>query len=99
MVNGLEMPQSFAGMCIQRQDAIAKQVASGPIRTVVVIRRRSNRKIGNAAIFINRNLTPCVGAAYIFIGLLRPSVITIFTGMRNGVENPYQLTRDDMIGT
>ena len=93
VVHHLKMPQRLSGACIQREQAVAEQVAADAIGAVVVIGGRAGGEVGDAALFVDRDLAPRVGAARIFPRVLRPRVVALFAGTRNGVEGPHQSCR------
>src|SRR5437764_9102479 len=92
-MNGLIMPKMFPGPRIQRKQTITVQVGAMPVSAVKFILRRSDREIRDPACFVHSDLAPDIHSAHIGVGVLRPSVIAEFAGMRDGVEYPKQLTR------
>src|SRR5206468_2668761 len=59
---------------------------------------RSQRKVGDAACFVDGNFAPGIHAADVGPSVLRPSVVSEFARMRNGVEGPNQFSGVDVVG-
>src|SRR5262245_24629286 len=95
---GLEMPQAFAGLRVESDQTVAEEIVSLAVAAVKIEARRSERNIGDAALFIDGHLAPVVDAAGGFIELLRPGVITELAGMRDRVKNPCKLAGPDVVG-
>ena len=72
----LEMPEVFAGASIQGQQAIGIQIGALAIRAVEIVSRRAQREIGYAALFIDGDFAPGVGAPDVLPGIRGPGFIT-----------------------
>ena len=96
-MDGLEVPQPFAGARIDRDQAVREQVLTETVGTVEVVGRRAGGHVDDAALVIYRNRAPVVGAADVLVGLLRPGFVTELSGRRNSVELPHSLAGDDVV--
>ena len=94
----LEVPEPLAGARVEREQAVAEQVRAGAVGAVVVVGRRAGREVGDAALRVDRDLAPGVGAADVLPGVLRPRLVAELAGMRHGVELPHQLAGDHVVG-
>ena len=91
VVHHLKMPKAFSGARIQREQAVSEEVAADAIGAVIIVGGRSGGEVSDASLFVHRDFTPCVRAARIRPRVFRPRVVTLFPGMRNGVEAPDHL--------
>ena len=98
VMGGLVVPEILAGARIEGEEAVREEVRAVAIRSVEVIGGRAQREVGYAALFIDGDFAPGVGAADVFPGVWRPGVIAHLAGMRNGVELPDELAGDDVEG-
>src|SRR6202161_1475201 len=98
-MNGLEMPQIFSRAGIERQQAIAEEAGTGTVGAIEIIGRRSQWKVRDPALFIDRHPAPVVGAANIRPGIFRPGIVTKFAGMGNGMKDPHHLSAEHVVGT
>src|ERR1700691_3542368 len=98
MMNGLEMPKIFARAGVERQQAIAEKTGARAIRTIKVIGGRSQRKVSDPALFVDRHPTPVVGAANILPGIFRPAIVTKLSGVGNGMKDPDHFSGEHVIG-
>src|SRR5579863_7436332 len=99
MVRGLEMPKIFTRASVEREDAIRKKVRTVSIRAIKIISRRSGGEIGNAALLVNRDLTPGICSASILPGTRGPGVVPILAGMGDCMKDPCHFSADDVVGT
>ena len=98
VMDRLEMPQALAGARVEREQAVAEEIRADAVRAVVVVGRRRNREIGDAALRIERDLAPHIDAARVLPGILGPGVVAELARLRNGVEGPHELAGDDVVG-
>src|SRR5580693_4071546 len=85
------MPQSLAGIRLERQQGISEQIVADAIRSIEIERGGSGGNKYQAALFIQSHPGPIVGGAAIFPCIFRPSVVTEFAGMRKGMKAPANL--------
>src|SRR5262249_10361943 len=85
------------GLRIKSDQTVAEKIVPRTVAAVKIKARCTERHICNASVFIDRHLAPIVNAAAGFIELCRPGVITELARMRNGMENPGQLARPDIV--
>ena len=93
VMNHLEMPQTFSGPGVQRQQTIAEEVRPAAVRAVEVILRACSWRVNNTPLLIDGKLAPHIRSADAFPGVLRPSVITEFTRTGNRMKGPDQFAR------
>src|SRR5690606_25368982 len=91
------MPEALARARVERDETIAEQVRADAIRAVVVVGRRAERDVDDAALRVDRHLAPRVDAAGIPIRVLRPRVVAELAGLRNRVKRPGELARHDVV--
>ena len=82
------MPFPLPGPEIDADEALGEQVAPGPMAAVVVARRRLDRQIRQAEIFVDRDLRPDAGVAVLIPRVVHPRVVAEFSRHRNRVEDP-----------
>src|SRR5450631_67344 len=99
MMHGLKVPKILSRAGIERQQAVAEQTCAGTIGAIEIIGRGSQRKIGDAAFFVDRHPTPVIGPADVFPGILRPSIVTQFSGVGNSMKDPDHLAGEDVKST
>ena len=58
VVNELEMPLALASLQVHAHEAFREQVASRTVSAVVVGRRRFNREVHEAEVFVDADLSP-----------------------------------------
>ena len=97
VMDGLEVPQALAGARVEREQAVAEQVRADAVGAVEIVGRRAGREVGDAALLVDGDLAPGVGAADVLPGVLRPGVVAELARMRNGVERPDQLAGEDVV--
>src|SRR5215212_6421114 len=84
------MPEPRTGAGVQGDDRIAEQICPFAIAAVEVVLRAARRYIDDAALLVDRLLTPVVGAADGLPGVGRPGVVAELPGPRHGVKGPDQ---------
>src|ERR1700722_12723699 len=99
MMDGLKMPDSFAGGRIEGEERVGEQVVSRPVVAVEIGSCRSGGRKNNSAFFIHRHAGPVIRGAGISPGVLRPGLVPELARTRNGVKRPYQLTGPDVVGS
>ena len=88
VMHHLEMPKPFAGACVEGKKAIAEQISARPIGAIEIVFGAGSRNEDYAAFRIDCHFAPGICAANGFPGVFGPSVMTEFTFVRNGVEDP-----------
>ena len=63
VVNGLEVPDPLAGLCLQAHQALGEQVVAHALPAVVVVGRRRRREVYVVELTIVRHRRPDVGAS------------------------------------
>src|SRR6267143_370731 len=92
------MPDSPARPCIQGNQTISEEIVADAIGAVEIKCGGACWDVDNSAPGIERHPGPIVRCAAGLPGILRPGVIAKFTGMRDGVEGPTQLTGSNVVG-
>src|SRR5665213_2714821 len=98
VVNHLEVPKTFAGAGVQREQAVAEQIGPRAVGPVKVVFGASRRHINDPASLVQRKFAPTISAANGLPCVLRPCVISELARMRDGMKTPDQLTRAYVIG-
>ena len=75
-----------------------EEVLADAVGAVVVEGRRAGGEVGDAALVVDAEFAPGVGAADVLPGVLRPGFVAEFAGVRHGVELPDELAGDDVVG-
>ena len=88
MVHHLEMPFPLARPQIDADETLGKQVVSRTLAAVVVRRRRLDREINEAEIFVDGDLRPHTGVARLGPRTVFPGFIAELARARNGIESP-----------
>ena len=89
----LEMPQALAGPGIQGQQSVGEQICAAAIHAVEIVFRARGGRVDNSACLVDGELAPDIRSAHAIAGILRPRVIPEFTGARNGMERPGEISR------
>ena len=92
VMHDLVVPLALAGIRIEADDRLGEQVLPGSPAAVVIVARRADRHVEQAARFIEAHRRPHVGVAGELPGPGVPGVIAELATLRNGVELPHQLS-------
>src|SRR5438046_9620384 len=87
----LKMPDSFACLSIQSNQAICEEIVADAVAAVEIKGGRARWNIDNSTLGIERHPGPIVRCAAGLPGVFGPSAIPKLPGMRNGVKRPAQL--------
>ena len=98
VVDALEMPDTFAGLSVESDEAIGKEVVAHAIGPVEIESRGAGGNEDNAAGDVDSHTGPIVGGAAGLPRVLRPSVGSEFAWVRNGVKRPAELAGAHFIG-
>ena len=88
MVNGLEIPFQFAGLCVQSNKTVAEEIRAFAIATVVIVSALTEGHIDDAALDIDGHHAPHVGAGAIFPAIAFPGIVADLAGLWDGVKLP-----------
>ena len=91
------MPQPLSGARVEREQAVAEQIVALAIAAVEIVRRRSGRQKDDAVLLVEREIAPRVRAARVPEGVLRPRFVSVFTGTRNRMERPHELSGEHVV--
>src|SRR5215471_6260835 len=92
------MPQPLAGACVQRHQAVAKQVLPVAIGAVKVEARSAERNVSNPALLVYGHFIPVVHSAAGFPKVLWPRFVTELARMRNRMKDPHELSASSVVG-
>ena len=98
VLDGLEMPDSFARAGVQSQQRIGEQVVAHAIGAVEVIGGRPGGHEDHTSLFVQRHTGPIVGRSGILPRFLGPRIVAELARMRNGVKRPANLAGADVEG-
>jgi len=94
----LVMPEALARAGVEGEEAVAEQVRATAVGAVEVVLGAGGGRVEDAALGIDGEFTPDVGAADALICILGPGVVPELTGPRHGVEAPDELAGADIEG-
>jgi hypothetical protein len=92
------VPLALAGVGIERKHAVGEKVLSLAEPAVEVFRRGAGGCEDPAALLVDGDAAPGVGAAEALALRPRPRVVSELPGLRDGVEDPAQPPRDRIEG-
>ncbi len=90
VMHQLVMPQTLARARIERQQTIAIEIRAQTIAAPEIICRRTDRKICDAALFVDGKLAPDIRPACGLVSVFRPCVVTEFARIRDRVKGPHE---------
>src|SRR6185312_8313940 len=93
VVHDLEVPEPFAGVHVDRDDAAAEEIVSKPVAAEAIPRRRSHGHVKNASLDIDRHEAPDVDAGASAPAVGFPRVMAPFTVSGHCVECPDESPR------
>ena len=91
MMDGLEVPDPFARVEVDRDQAVGEQVIAVSMAAVIIARRHFDRQVGHAQLFVNGYLPPDAGVARISPGVVQPGIVAELIRLRDGVKDPETL--------
>ena len=97
VMHGLEVPQALAGLHVERQQAVGKEVLAGAIAAIEVGGGRPGRDVHDPALLVDRHLPPVVGAADVLVAVGRIGVVAELARPRDDVELPQQLASQHVV--
>src|SRR5580704_5504117 len=90
------MPLTLAGLKIDTNQGLAKQIVPRPVPTVEIACRGFDREIHKPELFVNADLRPHARIAGVFGGAIQPRVIAELAFFGNGMEYPKALARPNV---
>ncbi len=99
MVDHLEVPGPFSGFCVQRHQALAEQVVTGPVAAIKIIGRCFYGQVDQTQFGVCTHHGPDPGITGTTPGLLAPGFNTKLAFPGYGVKGPGQFTLGQMIAT
>ena len=91
MMHELKVPEILASVRIDRDDRGREQIVAGAVDADAVVVRGAERHIKDAALRIERRITPDIDAGSVCGAVPAPGVIAELPRPRHGVERPHQL--------
>src|SRR5262245_47544545 len=93
----LEVPPAFTRFEVQGDDAIGKQIVSGSVTPIEVVRRRFGWNINKPEFLIGRHLAPRPGVPRVRPRLLQPGLVAELSGPRDRMKDPKPLASPDVV--
>src|SRR5206468_4344083 len=90
MVHELEVPEILAGVGIDRDHRRREQIVAGTVDADAIVVRRAERHVEDAALRIERRITPDVDARTVLRAVSTPRVVAKLSRPRNSMERPHQ---------
>ena len=87
------MPDALSRFEIDRHQTLAKQSVAVAMAAEVVAGWRLDRQVGDAELFVDRDLGPHARVAGVGPRVVEPGVVAELAGPWNGVEGPQALAR------
>ena len=97
VVDGLEVPDTLAGLDVEADDALGVDVVAEALAAVVVVRRRRQRDVDVAEFLVGGEHGPGVGVALHAPGFVLPGLGERLALLRDGVEAPLELAGADVV--
>jgi hypothetical protein len=88
VLHRLEVPDALARRGAQAEDRVGEEVVAVAVGAVEVIGRRARGRVQKAALLVERDARPGVGAATVLPRAFRPGVVAELARVRDGVECP-----------
>ncbi len=99
VVDRLEPPLQLAGLGVDRDHRVPKQIGPGPVASVVVGRRTADRHVEDPTLLIDRHVPdPDVGPGAAFPAVVQPCLVASLARPGHGVELPQLLARPGVEG-
>src|SRR5262245_54436268 len=84
----LEVPDSCAGLCLERHQTLGKEVVARALSPVIIIGRRRERQIDVAQLLVAAHQRPDIRVAGILPGVVLPRFDAWLLALRHGMEYP-----------
>ena len=97
-MHDLEVPALFAGLAVDRDQALGVEVVAKAVTTVEVTRRCADRKIGETELFVDGDHRPHIGIAAVAPRLVLPGLRALLSLLGDGVKDPRQGAALGVIG-
>ena len=98
MTDELLVPQALAGLGVEGDEAVGKEILADAVSAPEIKRRRARRAEDDAALFVEGEPGPDVRAADVGVGVRRPSLVADLAGQWDGVEAPDEFPAADVVG-
>ena len=96
VMDELIVPDALAGASIERKKRVGKEVLPETIAAVEIVSSGSGRNVNDAALGVEAQARPGIGATRKLPRILGPRVISKFSRMRDRVETPHELAGPDI---
>src|SRR5689334_4872942 len=88
VMNGLEVPDALAGLCVQRDGAVGEEVVPLAIAAIEIEIRRSQARENHPPLLIDTQSAPGIGPAPLLPGVRLPGLRTEFSRPGNRMKPP-----------
>ena len=99
MMDDLKMPDSFAGPCVQADDALAEKIVAEPMPAVEVMRRGFHRQIDIAQFRVGAHHRPDACVTSVFPRAVFPGFIAELARLRDRVKSPEQFAGSRIVSS
>src|SRR5580704_6585352 len=96
MVDGLKMPDAFAGFGVQREQAIGEKIRANTVHAIKIHCGRAGRNIDNSTLQIDSHSGPIICGTAGFPGVPRPGVVAELARMGDSVKGPAKFSGADI---
>src|SRR5262245_38418495 len=93
----LLMPEALARARVERDGRVRVEVVARAVAAKEVVARGAERDEHDPVRLVDGQLAPVVDAAGRRVPFLRPRLVTELAFVRNAVEDPDELARDDVV--
>ncbi len=98
VVDELEVPDAFAGFGVEGQEAVGEEVGTHAVAAPEVEGCGTCGDEDHAALLIDGHTGPGIGTADIFPCFRGPGFVSVFAGVRDGMEDPLAFSGMEVIG-
>ncbi len=98
VMDALEVPDSLAGVRVERQQSVGVEIVADAVCTVEVVDGGARGDVDDAALFIERHAGPVVGGAGDLPCVLRPRLVARFSRTGDGVKDPAEFAGMHVVG-
>src|SRR5439155_21241293 len=84
----LEVPDSFAGLCLECHQTLGKEVVSQALSPIIIIARRRERQIDVSQLLVAAHQRPDIRVAGILPGVVLPRFDSWLLALWHGMERP-----------
>src|SRR5262249_52842274 len=97
VVDRLEMPDALAGLRVEAQQALRKEVAARPGAPVIVVVGRLDRRVDVSELLISAHLSPDADVTRVRPRVVQPGIAAELARSRDRSEFPQELPGADVV--